>query len=68
MYFLLRFLEVRSTGGDTRDVCHRGSDDRPMKDFLVPKQNDDIIEDEDEDVALERQRVEDFQINPPEKV
>ena len=54
MYLLLRFLEVRSTGGSLLDAlrfCRASSVD------VVNATNMDVIQDEDEDVKQERQRV-----------
>ena len=68
MYYFLRYLEIVKTGGDTRDVCMSRDAGEPEKAFMVPRENNDIIGDEDEDVARERQRVKDIQTNPPPKV
>ena len=54
MYYFLRYLEIIKTGGDTRDVCMSRDAGEPEKAFMVPRENNDIIEDEDEDVARER--------------
>ena len=54
MYLLLRYLEVRSTGGDHNDVLNcRGS----HSSWTVPLDNTDVPEGEDDDVTAERQRV-----------
>ncbi|CAH1795731.1 unnamed protein product [Owenia fusiformis] len=55
LYFLLRYLEVRKYGGDTKDVVGCVKKKGPVS--VVPETNDDVIEDEDEDVATERSRI-----------
>ena len=53
LYFLLRFLEVKITGGDTSEVCFRSLKHKVTT--SVP--NTDHPDDEDEDVVKERERV-----------
>ncbi|XP_072019069.1 cholesterol transporter ABCA5-like [Amphiura filiformis] len=53
-FFMLRYLEIRSKGGDTRDTCPGGSARKPMR---ASKVNNDKIEGEDSDVIAERVKV-----------
>ena len=57
MYFLLRYNEIHSTGGDVRDVCCLGSENLPGK---IQEENTDIPEEEDSDVSSERQLISNY--------
>lgn len=52
---LLRMLDIKHTGGDVKDVfpCHQ-------QEITVPHTNTDIIDNEDDDVKAERERVKDI--------
>ena len=54
LFFLLRYLDIKNTGGDSRDVCPCKNDSEVTP---LDLDNDDIIEGEDVDVKEERQRV-----------
>ena len=56
LYFLMRLLEVKSTGGSSRDVCPCNGPDNSVSDD-VHEANEDVPDDEDEDVAQERSKV-----------
>ncbi|XP_041352800.1 cholesterol transporter ABCA5-like [Gigantopelta aegis] len=53
LYLLLRILDINSTGGDVCEGLKCGH----MKVHDIPEENADIIDDEDVDVAEERNRV-----------
>ncbi|KAJ8299359.1 hypothetical protein KUTeg_023419 [Tegillarca granosa] len=55
--FLLRYFDIRATGGDTRETIPCLSKSQQQ---IEPSENTDIMEDEDEDVAAERRRVAGF--------
>lgn len=52
---LLRMLDIKHTGGDVKDAfpCHQ-------QEITVPHTNTDIIDNEDDDVKAERERVKDI--------
>ncbi|XP_033748206.1 ATP-binding cassette sub-family A member 5-like isoform X2 [Pecten maximus] len=54
-FFILRMLDIKTTGGDIRETfpCLK----KKRNSQVIPHKNDDDIEDEDEDVTSERQRV-----------
>ena len=55
IFLLLRMLDIKYTGGDVKEAfpCHQ-------KQGTVDHTNTDIIENEDEDVKAERERVKDI--------
>ena len=55
LFFLLRYLEVKKYGGDAKDVCQFGSNRQHVT--HVPKENEDVTDDEDADVKQERDKV-----------
>ncbi|XP_067671428.1 cholesterol transporter ABCA5-like [Haliotis asinina] len=58
LYLLLRVLDVRSTGGKAKEALNCFQKSRVND---IPEENQDLIADEDEDVAEERSRVNSLQ-------
>ena len=54
MIFLLRVMDIRTTGGDLKDACCLGN---KGPNSVIPDINTDISHKEDIDVAEERTRV-----------
>lgn len=65
--YLLRLLEVRSTGGDPLDVFKCGTNNMGSS-KIIPEDNSDVIEGEDSDVAAERQHVDRLEDESTEEV
>ena len=55
LFFLLRLLEVKKTGGETREVFCVSGKTTPQD--VTQQVNTDIPEDEDEDIQAEREKV-----------
>ncbi|XP_060080116.1 cholesterol transporter ABCA5-like [Ylistrum balloti] len=60
-FFLLRMLDIKNTGGDVRDALPCLKKQRNSQ--VIPHKNDDAIDDEDEDVTSERERVKSIKFN-----
>jgi hypothetical protein len=63
-FFLMRVLDIKKTGGDVKEACLPGK----SQSTVIPVSNLDIVEQEDEDVTAERERVRDLSRRSPNEV
>ncbi|XP_060587751.1 cholesterol transporter ABCA5-like isoform X2 [Ruditapes philippinarum] len=63
-FFLMRVLDIKKTGGDVKEACLPGK----SQSTVIPVSNLDIVEQEDEDVTAERERVRDLSRRSPNEL